>query len=173
MTREILVSAPVAIDDETDYLVGLLHNVGKIVMAYAFPKELMTIASTPLAAPADVCALERELIGWDHAQIGAYFLERHQLAEELIFAVRYHNDPEQAPCHHFFAAAVQVADYLVRHMGLPAGFESTEPIEADSWTKLSGWKVLYGPEGSPESELAREHLPTVLKRLPTVIEGVL
>ena len=112
LTREILVSAPVAIDDETDYLVCLLHNVGKIVMAYAFPKELMTIAAASLATPADVCALERELIGWDHAQIGAYFLERHQLAEELIFAVRYHNDPEQAPCHHFFAAAVQVAGGL-------------------------------------------------------------
>jgi HD-like signal output (HDOD) protein len=36
MTREILGFTALHIDDDTDYLVGLLHNVGKIVMAYAF-----------------------------------------------------------------------------------------------------------------------------------------
>jgi HD-like signal output (HDOD) protein len=38
LTREILRATPLSIDDDTDYLVGLLHNVGKVVMAYAFPR---------------------------------------------------------------------------------------------------------------------------------------
>ncbi len=167
---QILAAAPMILDDDTDYLVGLLHNVGKIVMAYAFPDELMAVAGTPARTPADVCALERELIGWDHAQIGAYFLERHQIAEEIVFAVRYHNEPARAPCHHFFAAAVQVADYLVRHAGITGGFEQVDPIPADSWTELSGWQVLYGGQGT-ESDAARAALPLALKRLPAALNG--
>lgn len=171
LAREILVATSSAIDDDTDYLVGLLHNVGKIVMAYAFPEELMLVASTPVHTAADVCALERDLIGWDHTQIGSYFLERHQLAEELIFAVRYHSEPEQAPCHHIFAAAVQVADHLARFAGFPTGFEQIDPIEGESWTELSGWKILYGATDGTAERLVRESLPMTLKRLPTVIAG--
>jgi HD-like signal output (HDOD) protein len=171
LAREILVATSSAIDDDTDYLVGLLHNVGKIVMAYAFPSELMAVASLPVHTPADVCALERDIIGWDHTQIGAYFLERHQLAEELIFAVRYHAEPEHAPCHHIFAAAVQVADHLARFAGFPIGFEQIDPIAEDSWTGLSGWKILYGATDGSAERLVRATLPQTLKRLPTVIAG--
>ncbi len=168
LSREILTVAPIATDDDTDYLVGLLHNVGKIVMAYAFPDELMAVANTPVRTPEDVCVLERELIGWDHAQIGAYFLERHQIAEEIVFAVRYHHDPTHAPCHHFFAAGVQVADYLARHAGVGRIIEQIEPVAADSWKELEGWKILYGENGA----LPGASLPLTLKRLPSLLKGL-
>ena len=64
LTREILLSTSVTVDDDTDYLAGLLHNVGKVVMAYAFPDEQGRIMAATLQDPAEVCRLERELIGW-------------------------------------------------------------------------------------------------------------
>ncbi|MGH7997241.1 MAG: HDOD domain-containing protein [Opitutaceae bacterium] len=171
LTREILASAPVTFSDEIDYLVGLLHNLGKILMAYCFPDELMTVAGTPLATAADACALERELIGWDHAQIAGYYLERHHLTEELIFAVRYHHQPEAAPRHQCFAAAVQVADQLARHAGIESGFEKLEPAGADSWMELSGWKILYGQDEA-EWKIARASLASTLQRLPGMLSGM-
>jgi HD-like signal output (HDOD) protein len=171
LTREILFSTNIAVDDDTDYLAGLLHNVGKVVMAYAFPDELQQIMATPLADPAAVCALEHELIGWDHARIGAYYLGRHQLSDEITFAVLYHNEPDRAPRHRQFAAAVQVADQLVRHVGISGGFERVQPIAVDSWLKLDGWKILYGADGS-ETALARAHLANALQRLPTMLQGL-
>ena len=172
LTREILASTALHIDDDTDYLVGLLHNVGKVVMAYAFPLELATVIATPLGTPAEVCHLERTLIGWDHAQIGAYYLERHHLAEEIILAVRYHHTPDQAPRHRLFASGVQVADYLVRHRGILCGFEQVAAIPEDAWTALDGWKILYGADGA-ESMLARASIANSLQRLPTVLQGLL
>lgn len=172
LTREILSSTQYAVDDDTDYLVGLLHNVGKIVMAYAFPEELAIVASTPVHTPSEVCSLERQLIGWDHAQIGAYFLECHQLVEELSYSVRYHHDPTQAPCHQTFAAAVQVADYLVRHAKIESGFEKVDPIETDAWVQLDGWKILYGSDDN-EARLARASLANALARLPAMLNGLL
>lgn len=172
LTREILASTTLQIDDDTDYLVGLLHNIGKVVMAYAFPDELRTLLATPTANPTVFCERERELIGWDHGRIGAYYLERHQLSEEIVFAVHYHNDPDRAPRHRLFAAAIQIADHLVRHSGLSGGFEQVDPIEADAWLELPGWKILYGADGD-ESMLARASLANSLQRLPSMLQGLL
>lgn len=172
LTREILASTTLQIDDDTDYLIGLLHNIGKVVMAYAFPDELRALMAMQVANPTDFCERERELIGWDHGRIGAYYLERHQLSEEIVFALHYHNDPDRAPRHRMFAAAVQVADHLVRHTGVSGGFEKVEAIEADAWLALPGWRILYGADGD-ESMLARASIANSLQRLPSMLQGLL
>jgi HD-like signal output (HDOD) protein len=168
LTREILQAAPIAVDDETDYLVGLLHNVGRIVMAVSFPAELQEIMRLPAATPADVCAHERRLIGWDHGEIGAHYLAKHNLSEEITLAVRYHGNPDQAPRCRPFAAAVQVADHLVRHIGISGGFERIDPIPADSWLRLDGWRILYCAN-SAEAKLARASIASALHRLPAML----
>jgi HD-like signal output (HDOD) protein len=172
VTREILASTSLQIDDDTDYLVGLLHNVGKVVMANAFPDELRVLMATPARTPEDFCRMEQDLIGWDHGRIGAHYLSRHQISEEIIFSVLYHNDPESAPRHRLFAAAVQVADHLVRHAGITGGFEPVAHVEHESWLELDGWKILYGADG-PETMLARAALTNTLSRLPSMLQGLL
>jgi len=171
LTREILRALPITIDDDTDYLVGLLHNVGKVVMAHAFPEELAEINRTEFQTPADVCRREIELIGWDHAEIGAVYLERHKMTEEIVLAVRHHNTPSAAPRHQIFAAAVQVSDYLVRHAGIMGGFEQVRPIERDAWLEVEGWNILYGADG-PETRLARAAIDNALPRLPQMLSGL-
>lgn len=172
LTREILGATPLQIDDDTDYLIGLLHNVGKVVMAYSFPEELRHLTETTAPDPAAFCALECQLIGWDHGRIGAYYIARHQLSDEIIYALEYHNNPDDAPRHRLFAAAVQVADVLVRHAGISGGFEKIDPIEDDAWLHLPGWKILFGA-GGPESLLARAAIANSLQRLPSMLHGLL
>ncbi len=172
VTRDILASTSLQIDDDTDYLVGLLHNVGKVVMATAFPDELSKLITMPARTPVEFCRFERELIGWDHGQIGAYYLSRHQLSDEIVSAVLHHNNPSAASQHQLFAAAVQVADHLVRHAGITGGFEPVAHIEHDSWLLLDGWKILYEAEG-PETMLARAALANTLNRLPSMLQGLL
>jgi HD-like signal output (HDOD) protein len=172
LTREILASTPLRIDDDTDYLVGLLHNIGKVVMASVFPNELVTVMAMPSSSALDVCRNEREVIGWDHARIGAHYIERHGLSDEIVVAVRHHADPDHAPRHRLFAAALQVADSVVRHTGITGGFEQLPPVAADEWTHLEGWRILYGAEG-PESMLARASITNSLRNLPQVMQGLL
>jgi HD-like signal output (HDOD) protein len=169
LTREILGPTYSNSDDDTAYLVGLLHNIGKVVIAYAFPDELRMIMAMSARDPGDASAFERSVIGWDHAQIGAHFLSRHNLAEEICFAVRYHNQPDRAPRHRIFAAAVQVADYLVRHQGIECPFEKIAPIEKDSWVNLQGWDILFGADGT-ENELARASLASVMRNFAVTAE---
>lgn len=171
LTREILFGTTVSVDDDTDYLAGLLNNVGKVVMAYAFPDELVQVASTPVESFREICALEKQLIGWDHAEIGAYFLERHRVSEEIVNAVRYHHDPAAAQDHRLFAAAVQVADCLVRHTGVGSAFEKLPPPAANNWQELEGWNILFGADGS-DSLVARASIANAMQRLPAMLGGL-
>jgi HD-like signal output (HDOD) protein len=171
MTREILATTTLLVDDDTDYIIGLLHNVGKVVLATAFPEEFSRIVQQSFGSAAEVCQAERELIGWDHARIGGVYLQRHQLAGEITDAVLYHHAPEMAPQHGFYAAAVQIADQLVRYAGIPGGFEKVEPIAYDSWLALPGWRILFG-DGERETRLARAALANSVQRLPTVLNGL-
>ncbi len=172
MTRELLVTTSLMIDDDTDYIVGLLHNIGKVVMAYAFPEHFQMIVATPGATTQDICALERSLIGWDHAQIGSHYLQRHQLAPEITQAVLFHNAPQDAPAGALLSAAVQIADHLVRYAGIPGGLEKIDPVAEDSWVALSGWSILFGT-GERETLLARAAIRNSLQRLPGLLQGLL
>lgn len=172
LAREIFAATPLGVDDDTDYLTGLLHNIGKIVMACAFPDETRVLVTQSAADPAGFCQLERDLIGWDHGQIGAHYLARHQLSDEIVCAVQHHNDPGAAPQHQNFAAAVQIADHVARHGGLSGGFETIDPVAADGWLTLPGWTLLFGSD-PVSAERAQAAISPAVRRLPLMLEGLL
>ena len=70
MTREI-VNLRQAQDDEIDYVAGLIHDVGKIVMASAFPEHFHEIHRRLAIEGGDLLQMEREVLGVDHAELGA------------------------------------------------------------------------------------------------------
>jgi HD-like signal output (HDOD) protein len=172
LAREIVSATPLGVDDDTDYLTGLLHNVGKIVMACAFPDEARALVTMPAPDPTAFCALERARIGWDHGRIGAHYLMRHHLSDEIVCAVQFHDDPAAAPRHRNFAAAVQIADRVVRHSGLTGGFEPVAPVAADAWLTLPGWTILFGADAAA-ADLARAAIERAVPRLPLMLQGLL
>ena len=121
--------------------------------------------------PEEVVEREQELIGWDHAQIGAAYLERHRLAPEIVSAVRWHHDPERAGEHSAFAAAVQLADQMVRSVDISNGFEKLAPVEPGSWRESPAWNILFQGE-TREEEMADTAISNTLRRLPGMINGL-
>ena len=172
MTRDVLATTNLLVDDDTDYIIGLLHNVGKVVQATAWSKEFEIVLAGEHADPEAVCAAEREAIGWDHAEIGAYYLERHQLAPEIVEAVRHHSHPQAAGDHRLYAAAVQVADLAVREVGITSGFERLPAQPAGNWTRCEGWRILFENELSREATQAKATLERALVRLPGMLNSM-
>jgi HD-like signal output (HDOD) protein len=174
LTREILSVAGISFEDDTDYIIGLIHNVGKIVSAGVFPDRFVAILAEPADDTLAVCRLEEQYIGWDHARVGAYFLERHRLGPEIVEPVRYHNNPSAAPDFPETAAAVQIADHMVRSENVDIqGIEGTPPVPEDSWKKLEGWDILFGAMDAAAEEAAVKSLATSLQRLPKVLKSMI
>ena len=83
LTHE-MVSSTQPVQDDTDYIAGLVHDVGKIVMAWAFPDHFTEIHHAALPGTRDLREIESEILGIDHAELGAQYLERHRMSELLI-----------------------------------------------------------------------------------------
>jgi HD-like signal output (HDOD) protein len=170
MTREVIsvVQAPA---DEGDYVAGLIHDVGKIVMASTFPDHFGVIHRRAGEPGQSLIQIEREVLGADHTQVGSFYLRSHHLPDLLVQTAQYHHDPQHAERHQVIVAAVQIADLLVRSAKI--GF-SGDPVEVsrEDCLKASGWSVLCPNYADVERAIARASLNRSLERLPSVLDGL-
>jgi len=170
MTREVIDLVQMQ-KGEIDYVAGLIHDVGKIAMASAFPEHFAEIYMNPLREGQELLALEREVLGIDHAELGALYLKKQTLPDAFVEIVQFHHQPERAPQHGPVAAAVQVADLLVRQAKIGASGNRHEVTE-EMWQEATGWKMLFGHQKDEESMITRASLKRSLERIPTILEGM-
>jgi len=170
MTREVMDIVH-SQKSEIDYVAGLIHDVGKITMASAFPEHFAQIYLQKNAAEFDLLELERNVLGIDHAELGALYLKKQSLPDLFIEIVQHHHHPEQTHQHAPVVAAVQVADLLVHLAGIG---NSGNPVIVTEEAVLnsSGWKVLFGAQNAEETALTRASLKRSLERVPTILEGI-
>jgi putative nucleotidyltransferase with HDIG domain len=170
LSREVMASLQTP-SDETDYVAGLVHDMGKIVMAWAFPDHFLAIYQEGDHQAENLLEIEDQVLGINHAELGALYLKNYNLPNALVDTARYHHTPERAGENAPIVAAVQIADLLMRlaHIGKSGSpGEITETI----WTNASGWGILF-PQGEPEKSIAQAGLKRSLERLPMLLEGLI
>ena len=171
-TRDLLNHSDVTIDDDTDYITGLLQNVGKVVIAKVFPAEFAQLTQGVYENEAQVLAAERALLGWDHAAIGAYYLESHKIPAEIVEAVRFHHDPLQAPARKHLAAATHLADGYARLAGLSGGVELRPAPTEDELIAAPSAALLWGDDLAARTAQMRP-LADSMRRLPELVNALL
>jgi len=171
MTREVISVVQVPTDD-ADYVAGLVHDVGKIVMASAFPHHFAEIHHRARQTVLDLNSLEAEILGFDHCELGALYLSIHHLPEIMVETARHHHQPERATHYAQIVAAVQIADLLVRFAKIGLSGNNTEVTDED-WLNAAGWNILFPQDGDAERAIARASLNRSLQRLPTILEGLI
>lgn len=72
-----LADAP---DPDSAYLVGLLHNLGELLLVHLWPQKMDQLLEQVAVDPdLDLCAAERDAIGVDHWAAGAFLCSHWQL----------------------------------------------------------------------------------------------
>jgi signal transduction histidine kinase/HD-like signal output (HDOD) protein len=85
------------LDPDSEMVAGLLCDIGVLLLYETFPAQYSTVAAQPSVGLDYQCALEEKEIGANHAEAGAYFLQRWKLADDLTAAIRFHHRPAEAP----------------------------------------------------------------------------
>jgi HD-like signal output (HDOD) protein len=170
LTREV-ISVLHAPGDEGDYVAGLVHDMGKILMASVFPAHFAEIHRQAVATGRELNDIELEVLGMDHSQVGALYLQSHNLPDLLVQTARYHHCPHQAERHRMIIAAVQIADLLVRNAKIGLSGNVVE-VTRDTCLRAAGWSILCSDYAEVERAIARASLKRSLERLPSILDGL-
>jgi putative nucleotidyltransferase with HDIG domain len=85
-------------DAEAGFSAGLLHDIGKMVISVYMTDERLKIKSYKDENPdlTDM-AIESEVLGYNHCQIGSLLGAQWQLPGNLVEAVEFHHFPQTTP----------------------------------------------------------------------------
>jgi HD-like signal output (HDOD) protein len=130
-------------------MVGLLHDVGRLVLASNLPENFELAYQLALEKRITHSEAEREVFGTTHAEVGAYLLGLWGLPETIVEAVAYHHSP--ARCPHPGSAmltSLHVASVLASAaLGYDAASRCAEPdlaylASVDMAGRLPEWREL-------------------------------
>lgn len=122
------VNAKLSWDPEEAYTCALLHDIGKVVLLDGAPEPYAGLIRSAAEGGRPLYSLEREIIGLDHAEVGARVLESWGLDESLITVVRNHHAPKTTVLRFPALCLVALADQTATRVGLDKADEAREGL---------------------------------------------
>jgi HD-like signal output (HDOD) protein len=107
-------------DSENAFLGGLMHDVGKVLIATGQPAQYLEIEGLVAKTGRSQIEFEHELLGTDHAELSGLAVAKWDLPFPLSRAVAHHHFPE--PPRQFdevsLSAVLQAADRFTNSLGI-------------------------------------------------------
>lgn len=97
---------------------GLLHDIGRLVMLVEIPEFYLCVLNDYYESPeANLYQVERQVMGYDHAQVGRQLAERWNLPFNLQQMIGWHHKPQGSRFARE-ACIIHLADFLSQAVGL-------------------------------------------------------
>ncbi len=134
---------------EEALIAGLLHDVGKLVLAAELPETWAHACQSAREREMPLHEAERDLLGVTHAELGAYLLGLWGLRDPIVEAVAFHHAPSRCLTRAFAPLTpVHVANALVHETNADArdpqvsGADATYLEEVGVAHRVPDWREL-------------------------------
>ena len=147
------------LDSERLFVAGLLRDIGHLVMYQNIPDvcQQIHVAARERAMPVD--EMERNVIGFDYAMVGADLMRQWKLPKSLQEPTQFHLEPARADEFAFETAIIHIASKMT------AAYANAQPLDQDLDTVSSmAWQV---------TGLGREQCPGLDRQARSQIEGII
>jgi len=130
---------------ERFFVAGILHDLGKLIIYQRCPEEARTVLEEAKNDRTLVHLAERNVLGFDHGQVGEALLDQWRMPLSLREALHFHHSPRRATRYPVEASAVHVADIMANALGFGQGGQAfVPPLSHRAWDTLA-IDVLYLP----------------------------
>jgi len=122
---------------EESYVGGLLHDIGKVVLANKFERDVSMATELAEREGIPFHLAEEKTYAWNHALIGAKLATSWNLAPCLRLAIGCHHSLPQAAPHAAVACAAHLGNWLAIRAGYTSGFSrDDERLQSEALTTL-------------------------------------
>jgi len=97
---------------EEAFVGGLLHDIGKMILIHSNYEQYSCVLEATAAAGESQLAIERELLGGTHPEIGQILGVQWQLPDSLIACIHLHHTPDQVSRHQELVRIVSLSNRL-------------------------------------------------------------
>ena len=136
---------------------GLLHDIGKLVLASNFPAEYARIVEIGRKGAVSLVTAEENTLGANHAEVGGYLLGLWGLPVPVVEAIALHHNPAQSTYLDFTPlTAVHAANALVNFQGPVDKLFESKCIDSaylqnlGLHERLEVWRGKGGPDSDDE-----------------------
>lgn len=131
--------------DDTLFLSGLIHDMGKVVFDQYFHDEFLQIIDYVESNNENFSKAEKEILGITHYQVAAELLKRWKFPERVLMNVFYHHAPWQDKNYVAGSIVIYLANMLTKFGGYPClASEKKVEIEQFAHSKAMDFIVQSG-----------------------------
>ena len=131
---------------EKYFTAGLLHDIGKLIIFVEAPKYALEVISQCHAKKELMYKVEKDILGFDHAKLGAMLLKKWKLPDSVVSAVYYHHMPSVSSGDIIGPAIIHVADMITHAIQFGSSGEEFVPtLNEKAWNALDLDVEILGP----------------------------
>jgi putative nucleotidyltransferase with HDIG domain len=121
-------------DAQEASIYGLLHDIGKIVLALQYPEDYERLLKEAKTRGVSILSVETEYFSVDHATVGGWIAEYWGFPKDLVEVIKYHHKPQLARNMKVETGITHLADIILRAKGFGfAGDDTVPPVEPAMW----------------------------------------
>jgi len=122
------------------FVAGLMHDIGRLVIAFKLPTECRQVLHYMKEQSVPLHVAEKEILGFDHAEIGAELMQSWSLPQTHQLAALNHHSPNKA-CEFVLEASIVYLANIITELA-EAGTDDVDdlknvPQEIWQMTKVS------------------------------------
>ncbi len=158
---------------ESYYIMGLFHDIGKLVLAFLSPEDFTTVLTIADERGCETSPVEFELLGIDHATLGAWYLQQQGLPAMVFEPIRLHHAWKIEVRQATLSCLISLADKIAHFYQLGS---SGSHIEAGGsifdWEEWQQYEQRCGHTSPAAIEKQRNAIQEELANIPDLIHQI-
>lgn len=131
---------------EKYFTAGLLHDIGKLIIFVEAPKYALEVIQQCAIRSELMYKVEKDVLGFDHAKLGAMLLKKWKLPDSVVSAVYYHHMPSVSSGDIIGPGIIHVADMITHALQFGSSGEGFVPaLNEKAWNALDLDVEILGP----------------------------